>query len=184
MRARRHLQRAFRLRSEYFRDVEVDGDGGDEIDFKDHGLQLTRSFRAFKLWMSLQVHGLGAFRAAIDRGIALAELAEAEVRRRPGWRIVTPAQLAVVTFRYVPAGAPDAVVDAINRELAGELAESGYAAVNTTTLAGRVVLRMCTINPRTTEEDVRGTLEVLDALARRVAATPARAVRRERERCR
>src|SRR5439155_19923830 len=82
---------------EYLRDV---GAGeGEEVAFRDRGPQLSRGSRALKLWLSMQVFGLDAFRAAIDRGIELAERAERQLRELPGFEIVTPAQLAIVTFR-------------------------------------------------------------------------------------
>src|SRR5262249_47998062 len=88
------LEHAFGLDGSYLRDT-----ASTEVQFRDRGLQLTRSSRALKLWLSLTVFGLDAFRAAIARGIALAELAQATMLERGGWEIVTPAQLAVVTFR-------------------------------------------------------------------------------------
>ncbi len=88
------LERAFSLDGAYLRDTT-----STEVQFRDRSPQLTRGSRALKLWLSLRVFGLDAFRAAIARGIALAELAETILRERDGWEIVTPAQLAIVTFR-------------------------------------------------------------------------------------
>ncbi|MGD8518878.1 MAG: aminotransferase class I/II-fold pyridoxal phosphate-dependent enzyme [Anaerolineae bacterium] len=160
------LKEAFQILPEYLADVAP---GEEEVNFCDRGIQLSRRFRALKLWMSLQVFGGQAFAAAQTRGMALAEAVEAEVRRLPDWEVVTPAQLAVVTFRYAPPGRPVAAQDEANRELAAALREDGWAMVSTTRLRGRTVVRMCTINPRTTEADVRQTIRRLDALARRSA---------------
>ena len=88
------LESAFALEGPYLRDT-----AGGAVDFRDRGLQLTRGGRALKLYLSLRVFGLDAFREAIDHGIALAEHAESAVRDRAGWEVVTPAQLGVVTFR-------------------------------------------------------------------------------------
>ena len=87
------LERTFSLSGEYLRDTF-----GGEVNFRDRGIQLTRGMRALKLWLRVQVFGLDAFRAAVAHGIALAEHAEAVLRARPGWEIVTPAQLGIVCF--------------------------------------------------------------------------------------
>ena len=87
-----------------------------EVAFRDRGPQLSRGSRAMKLWLSLQVFGLDAFRAAIDRGIDLAERAEALLARRRGFEVVTPAQLAIVSLpRAVTRRATDALVAARGR---------------------------------------------------------------------
>jgi aromatic-L-amino-acid decarboxylase len=128
------------------------------VQFRDRSPQLTRGSRALKLWLSLRVFGLDAFRAAIARGIALAELAESILRERDGWEIVTPAQLAIVTFRR---DGPDALTD---RMVAAAVAD-GFTAPSTTEIDGRPVARLCTINPRTTDDDIRATIERLESFA-------------------
>jgi aromatic-L-amino-acid decarboxylase len=156
------LHRAFSIVPEYLADAHVD-EG--EINYWEFGPELTRPFRALKLWMSLQVFGADAFAAAVDRGFELAELVEREVLRTSGWHITSPACMGVVTFRYAPEGMDARIADDLNRRTALALTENGYAAVLTTRLAGRVVIRMCTLNPRTTDEDIRQTIVQLDKLA-------------------
>ena len=104
--------------------------------------------------------GLDAFKAAIARGIALAEHAEATLRERDGWEIVSPASLAIVCFRR--AGADDDATDAMVRAAVAD----GFAAPSTTVLDGRTVARLCTINPRTTNQDIERTIERLEQLRR------------------
>jgi glutamate/tyrosine decarboxylase-like PLP-dependent enzyme len=145
------LARAFTLDGAYLRDTR-----GGAVEFRERGPQLTRGSRALKLWLSLRVFGLDAFRAAIARGIALAEHAEALLRERDGWDVVAPARLAIVCFRR--AGHSGEETDAMVRALVAD----GYAAPSTTVLNGRTVARLCTINPRTTEADIRGTIERLE----------------------
>jgi glutamate/tyrosine decarboxylase-like PLP-dependent enzyme len=132
---------------EYLRDVI-----SDEVNFRDRGPQLTRGSRALKLWLSLKTFGAGAFRAGIERGIGLAERAEARLGEA-GFEIVTPAQLGIVTF-----GAPDP--DGLARAMIAD----GYAAPSTTVLRGRTVLRLCTINPRTTDAEIDETVARLARL--------------------
>jgi glutamate/tyrosine decarboxylase-like PLP-dependent enzyme len=109
----------------------------------------------------VRVFGLDAFRAAIAHGIALAEHAEAQLRARDGWEVVTPARLGIVTFVRAGLG------DDEHTRLSAATVEDGYAAPSTTVVDGRVVLRLCTINPRTRFEEVDATLDRMEALARR-----------------
>lgn len=159
----RHLEATFRILPEYLEDIDR---GEEEVNFCDRGVQLTRGFRALKLWMSLKVFGLPAFREAVGRGFALARSAAGMLVALEGWEVVTPPQMAVVTFRYAPAGLGAAAVDALNRRLVDRVVAEGFAMLSSTVLRGRTVLRMCTINPRTTEEDLRQTVRHLDGLAR------------------
>jgi aromatic-L-amino-acid/L-tryptophan decarboxylase len=155
------LRDAFRVTPEYLLDVTA---GPEEVDFCDYGLQLTRRFNALKVWMSLKVFGADAFAEAVERGLARADDVEALLSSSPRWEVVTPAQLGIVTFRYVPEAGrwlPDAL-DHLQRRIAGRLVADGSATIATTAFGGRTVLRLCTINPRTTGDDVALTLSALE----------------------
>lgn len=128
------------------------------LNFCDRGIELTRPFRALKLWMSLQHFGVAAFRAAVAAGITMAQYAESLLRERAPWELVTPAQLGVVTFRH-------AGDDALQEQLADRLRDDGFAMVHTTLVRARPALRMCLINPRCTQDDVAKTLDRLEQLA-------------------
>jgi glutamate/tyrosine decarboxylase-like PLP-dependent enzyme len=154
------LARAFAMSPEYLRDVLAG-----EVDFRDRGPQLTRGTRALKLWLSLQAFGLDAFRAAIARGIALAERAQQRIEEAGGLELVTPAQLGIVTFREVRDGETGEQLDARNHDLSERVVADGFAAPSTTVLRGRTVLRLCTLNPRTTDEDIDRTVARIAELA-------------------
>jgi aromatic-L-amino-acid decarboxylase len=149
------LERTFSLDGAYLRDT-----GGGMVEFRERGPQLTRGARALKLWLSLRVFGLDAFKAAIATGIELAEHAERVLRERDGWEVVAPASLAIVCFRRTGAG--DEQTDAMVRATVAD----GYAAPSTTILDGRSVARLCTLNPRTTKRDIEATIERLERFAR------------------
>jgi glutamate/tyrosine decarboxylase-like PLP-dependent enzyme len=166
VRDRALLLETFQVMPEYLRDTQR---GAEEVNFGNYGLQLTRSFRALKLWMSLQIFGLAEFRAAIGRGIALAELAERELGRDPAWQIVTAASLAVVTFRYAPPGMAPADVDALQGQMVEAMIEEGYALATSTMLKGRAALRLCTINPRTRDAEMIETVRRLGAIGARLS---------------
>jgi len=155
----RALRDTFREVPEYLRDSDL---SAEEVNFRDWGVQLTRGFRALKLWLSIQTFGMAAFRTAIDWGIHLAEVAGEELRQSSEWDVLTPAQLGIITFRHRPAGVDgDAALDAHQRAITADVTRSGWALLSTTELRGRAALRLCTINPRTTEDDVRETIRRL-----------------------
>jgi glutamate/tyrosine decarboxylase-like PLP-dependent enzyme len=146
------LERTFALSGVYLRDTL-----GGEVEFRDRSVQLTRGGRALKLWLSVRVFGLAAFRDAVARGIALAEHAETLLRERTGWEVVTPAQLAIVCFRREGD-------DATQTRIAQAMVADGFAAPSTTEVGGRVALRLCTINPRTSEADIARTIERMESV--------------------
>jgi aromatic-L-amino-acid decarboxylase len=146
------LEAAFDLTPEYLADTTA---ASGEVDFRDRGLELTRRSRALKLWLTFRTYGVERIGEAIARGIALAEHAQRELEADDRWRVVTPARLGIVTFELVGAAPGE------HAARAAALARDGYAAVTSTELRGRSVLRLCTINPRTTEADVSSTLERL-----------------------
>ncbi len=146
---------SFAAHPEYLKDAE--STAGD-VEFWDLGPELTRPARGLKLWLTLQTLGTDAMGHVIDHGCSLAELAEQLIRRQPDWEIVSPAQLGIVNFRYAPHGVPESGWDALNQAIAREVTESGFAQVFTTELRGKKVLRMCTIHPETTGQDIRDTV--------------------------
>ena len=150
------LKSTYRIMPEYLADVHRNVT---EVNPCDYGIQLTRGFRALKVWMSIQYFGMDAFRSAVDRGFALAEFAEAKLRKMPNWEVITPAQMGIVTFRR--RGAEESYYHQVH----DAMLRDGFALATSTVLNGRTALRLCTINPRTTEADVEQTLDWLDRLA-------------------
>ncbi|WP_109435547.1 aspartate aminotransferase family protein [Aquimarina sp. AU119] len=152
------LSSTFSEKPEYLRDIEGNES---EINFYDHGIQLTRRFRALKFYMSLKTFGLNSFRKAIQYNIDLAEQTEDILRRSSHWEITSPATLAIINFRYNPIGQhlSEKELDQINQNISNKIVTSREALLVTTILQGQIVLRMCLINPRTTIEDIKDTLE-------------------------
>ncbi len=161
VRNEQHLRRAFRLEAEYLEDAEGEED---EVNFSAYGIQLTRSFRALKLWMTLKVFGRQHVATAVRRGFERAEQAEQLLRDRPEWTVVTPAQMGIVTFRCEPDGWTPAQADTLTCRLVSAIKKDGEAFLTQTTLDGRPVLRLCPINPRTTEASLRDTIDRLEAI--------------------
>ncbi len=128
------LERTFAIHPDYLDDAGSHGES--EVNFADRGLQLSRGFRALKVWTSVQTFGLAAFRAAIQRGLELAELAESLVRGRAELTLMAPATLGIVCFRREWPGADEAETERLGLALVDDLERSGTALVSTTRLAG------------------------------------------------
>lgn len=165
VRNHKHLSHTFTEKPEYLRDIEGNTS---EINFYDHGIQLTRRFRALKFYMSLKTFGLKEFRDAITYNIDLAEEVESKLRRSAFWEVVFPATLAVINFRYNPIekNHSEKQLDALNQYISEKVVASRKALLVTTLLHGQVVLRMCLINPRTTLEDIQETFELCEHFAK------------------
>jgi aromatic-L-amino-acid/L-tryptophan decarboxylase len=167
VREARLLRETFFILPAYLKDTVRENAA--EINFADEGIQLTREFRALKLWLSLKTFGLAAFRAAVERGFELIALAERVLRESSSWEVIASPVLSVVVFRFAPAGLSEERLNALNQQLVQAAFDDGFAFVNSTTLRGQTVLRMCTINPRTTEADIRASLARLEKLGNELA---------------
>lgn len=163
------LRKSFHVLPEYMHDTQR---AQEEVNFCEQGVQLTRSFRALKVWLSFKVFGVAAFRAAVERGFALAELAERTLREKECWQITSPATFGIVSFRYVWPDATESELNAFNQQLAAAGIADGFAFASSTILKGRFVLRMCPINPRTTDEDIVASVRRLAELARELKRRP------------
>ncbi|MFD7660028.1 pyridoxal phosphate-dependent decarboxylase family protein, partial [Actinosynnema sp. NPDC059797] len=138
----------------------------DEVNLSDHGVQFTTAARALKLWLSFKGFGVAAFRAAIDRGLDLAEHAAELVERSDELELLAGPSLGILCFRYRPrvAGDPGPDLDAVQSRVAETVNRGDRFLIATTAVDGRRALRLCTTNPRTTPADVdRLVADVLEA---------------------
>src|SRR5258708_3491455 len=106
--------------------------GGGEVNFADRGLQLSRGFRALKVWVTVHTFGLAAFRAAIQRNLELAQYAEALVRSHADLTLMAPATLGIVCFRREWPGCGEAETERRGTALAEDLERAGAALGSTT----------------------------------------------------
>ncbi len=159
----RHLFHSFHVNPEYLKDVEGDLE---HINTWDIGMELTRPARGLKLWLTLQVLGTRLIGSAIEHGFQLAEWAQEALSELDNWEIVSKAQLAMINFRYTADDLTDEQTDLLNEKVSEKIVESGYAAVFTTVLNGKKVLRICALHPETTRDDMRTTIQLLDTYAR------------------
>ncbi len=166
------LQKAFRVEDEDHADYleDVTRHVQHDVNFYECGIQLTRSFKALKLWLSMRTFGLKEFRRAIEIGFEMADHAERTLKKAGTWEIVTPSQMGVVTFRWKDAGKSAAEIDAITRGTVDLMREDGYALVMSTALNHRPVLRLCPINPNTNSAEIEETIRRLGRISAEVAA--------------
>lgn len=122
--------------------------------FADRGIELTRSFKALKVWMSLKAHGVGAFARLIEQNVRQARHVVARVEAHPDLELLAPAPLNVVCFRYAPAGAGADRLDALNEEILLRIQERGIAVPSGTRVGGRYALRIAIVNHRSRLEDL------------------------------
>ncbi len=137
--------------------------GANHPNFSDRGLQLSRSVRALKIWMSVQTFGMAAFRRAVSNGMELTHRIEEYVEDSPVLEMLTPAVLGIACFRVNPANTDlgEDVLEEINRTVLARVFWEDHAFVSSTLLHGKFALRMCVINYSTTWNDVHETLEVI-----------------------
>lgn len=153
------LKDAFAYRADYMQDVVPQHD---EINYADHGLGLTRRFRALKIWFSVQALGVEWFRELARHSVRLAQYAQARLRQA-GFTILCEQRLSIVCFRYMPQKTLE--VNAFNARLVEALRATGQAFLSSTMLDGQYALRLCFINYRTTADDVDFVLALLQECA-------------------
>jgi glutamate/tyrosine decarboxylase-like PLP-dependent enzyme len=147
------LQRqAFATRPEYLQHDERGLAGGGEW-FTDLGPELSRSFRALKIWFALKEHGTRRFAAAIERNCEQAKYLAASVMKSPDLELMVEPTLNIVCFRFRPKDLDEPEVDKLNRYIVSELQERGIAAPSTTRIHARVAIRVAITNHRSCRED-------------------------------
>jgi len=145
--------------------------GGDPLEafaFFDESLELSRRFRALKVWLSLRYHGLGAFRGAIRADLEHAQQLAREVSRSPALELLAPVTLSAVCFRWRHEGATENV-NRVNAAILARVIERGRVYLSNATLEGRFALRACFVNHRTTDADVGEIVPEVLAAAEEVA---------------
>lgn len=161
----RHLYHSFHVSPEYLQDVEGDLD---YINPWDIGMELTRPARGLKLWLTLQVLGTDLIGSAIEQGFQSVLWAQEALEKLDHWEIVSKAQLSVINFRYKTDDLTEEELDILNEKAAEKLLASGYAAIFTTVLKGKKVLRICALHPETTRTDIQTTIHMLDSFAKEI----------------
>jgi aromatic-L-amino-acid/L-tryptophan decarboxylase len=170
---------AFAMTPDYLRRGARGLAGGDPW-FCDYGPELSRGFRALKVWFTLKEHGARRLGAAIERNCDQARYLAARVAETDGLELMAPVSLNIVCFRFRRAGLSPAQLDRLNVEIVADLHESGVAAPSNTMLGGRTAIRVCLTNHRTRVSDLDLLLEAAITFAERRLSSSRRAATRRR----
>jgi len=135
--------------------------------FWDHGLELSRRFRALKLWMTLRYYGARRIAAAIAEDIAMASYMADQVRDADDLELLAPPSLSICCFRHAPPSVAPAALNEHNEHLLKALQRDGRAYLSNATIAGQFALRACITNFRTTRADIDRTLTLVRQLGSR-----------------
>lgn len=152
------LRHAFSYAAPY---LKAKSDSEERWDWMGHTFQLSRGFRALKVWMQFQVHGSRKLMAVIEDNVRLMRQLAAEIDASPDFERMAPVPLSIVCFRYRPASRPamdDDALDLLNDRILEECERRGAYFLTGTKLHGRTALRACLVNHRTTETQTRGLL--------------------------
>jgi aromatic-L-amino-acid decarboxylase len=134
------------------------------------GPQLSRAFKALKVWLTVKEHGFDRFGRLVAQNVAQANYLAARIDASTVLERVAPVALNVVAFCAQVPGASREAADAVNRELLMRLQESGLAVPSGTVLDGRYVLRACICNHRTRREDIDVFVDATETVARALTA--------------
>jgi len=127
--------------------------------FWDYGVELSRRFRALKVWMTLQYYGSRRIAEAISEDISLAAYLGELVSNADDFELLAPVELSICCFRYVPqSGMSDAELDQLNERVMEMVQKGGRAYLSNATVNGKFALRACITNFRTTKMDIEETV--------------------------
>jgi aromatic-L-amino-acid decarboxylase len=160
-------RRAFSHTGDYARTLSADPI--EAFAFFEESLDLSRRFRALKLWLSLRYHGFAAFRESIAQNLAQARRLEEAVSREPQLEVLTPVELSAVCFRHKGGGMhSDGDLDRFNLALLKRIVERGRIYLSNASLRGQFSLRACIVNHRTTDADIDSVVPEVLAAAKEV----------------
>ena len=180
-------RKAFVTEADYIKVHEVDED--ESFAFWDYGIELSRRFRALKVWLTLKYYGARRIAEAIADDIGMANYLAERVRAAEDLELVAPVQLSIVCFRYIPsplralmATPRDAneqaqlelEVNRLNERIMHRVQRGGQAYLSNAVLRGKFALRACIINFRTTRADIDKTLETVREAGRQIEAEDGR----------
>jgi aromatic-L-amino-acid decarboxylase len=167
------LRDTFRIVADYLQaEKEPTADG--PFDFKDYGPQLSRSFRALKVWTTFKAYGARRLRAAIESNIAIMRYLADRIDESVDFVRLAPVPLSTVCFQYRGSDRSrhedHPYLDRINSQLLEALERDGRVFLSGTKIYGKTVLRACSVNHRLRREDADLVLDVIREVA---AKTPA-----------
>ena len=145
-------QKAFSHSGEYTKVLSSDPIEG--FAFFEESMELSRRFRALKIWLSLRYHGATAFRESIAEDMRLALHLASVIAGNEDMELLAPVELSAVCFRYKPAGKSEEELNALNAEIVRRSQRAGRVFFSNAVIHGKFALRACIVNHRTTQKDV------------------------------
>ena len=139
-----------------------------------YGMELSRGFKALKVWMSIKEHGIEKYAAMISQNIDQAFYLGEQIKKHLDLELLTPVTMNVVCFRYNPGNMDNDQLNQLNKELLMRMQETGVAAPSSTLLNGKYAIRAAITNHRTRrrhlDEMVAGTIAIGDKLIKELEA--------------
>lgn len=137
--------------------------------FNEHGVQLSRGFKALKVWLALKAHGTQPFADAIEQNMEQAQHLVRRIKHEPALELMAPVALNVVAFRHLGGGLGDEGTDALNRRILVALQTRGIAVPSGTVVDGRAGIRVAITNHRSTDADFNALVDAVLALGTELA---------------
>jgi glutamate/tyrosine decarboxylase-like PLP-dependent enzyme len=162
-------RKTFTLTPEYL-EHDTRGLAAGHLWFSDYGLQLSRQFRALKVWMSIKEHGLDRYGRMMARNVEQAHYLGRLIEKEKDLEQLAPIGLDIVCFRFNPGGMDDEALNALNNEILIQLQEQGTCAPSYTTLYGRYCLRVAIANHRSVQDDFDVLVEEVLRIGRKLTA--------------
>lgn len=141
------------------------------LPFADRGIDLTRGFKALKVWLSFKAHGIKALARLIEQNVAQSRYLAELVQSHAELELLAPAPLNVVCFRYVAEGMPEPDLNVLNQKILLQLQESGTALPSGTVVQGRYAIRCANVNHRSRRSDFDLLVHAVVSLGRKLSAT-------------
>jgi glutamate/tyrosine decarboxylase-like PLP-dependent enzyme len=161
-------QRAFAYTGEYVRALSTDP--VESFAFFEQSIELSRRFRALKLWFSLRYHGFASLRTSIEKDLSHAQRLGALIAAQPELELLAPIELSAICFRYVGnRDLPEAQLNQLNSEILRRIIARGHVYLSNATLHSKFCLRACIVNHRTTDSDIDSVPAEVLAAAKELA---------------
>ncbi len=164
VRDRAQLRQAHQVGASYLQDLAAE----EEIpNFSDYSPELSRDFRGLRVWLPLKLHGLGAFRSALDEKLDLTRVLYEGLKDTPGFALPWEPQLTVIPFRYEPRSGD---AEGFNRRLLERINASKRVFLSSTMIEGRFIIRACIVSHRTHRDRIDEAVEIIRRSARELDA--------------
>lgn len=164
-----HLTETFANQAPYLTAMPGGLNGSGGVYFNDRGIELTRGFRALKVWMTMRAQGSDLLGAHIARNIKQAQYLAALVAKEPQLELLTPVPLNLVNFRYKAEGLTTEALNALNKTILVRLQEDGIAVPSGTTIRGQFAIRVAITNHRSEDRDFDALVAGVLSLGRQLA---------------